>query len=123
MKTIAILGASSQRAKFGNKAVRAYLSAGWTVYPINPAGGEVEGLPALRSLAELTAPPERVSVYLPPPVSLALLPEIAAARPAQVWFNPGSADGAVLARARELGLNAIDACSIVDIGLSPSQFP
>jgi uncharacterized protein len=123
MKTIAILGASSQRTKFGNKAVRAYQFAGWTVYPINPAGGEVEGLPALRALAELPAPPARVSVYLPPPVSLALLPEIAAARPGEVWFNPGAADEAVLARARELGLNAIDACSIVDIGLSPSQFP
>ena len=35
-QNIAILGASRDSAKYGNKAVRAYASKGYGVYPINP---------------------------------------------------------------------------------------
>src|ERR1700753_3075208 len=123
MNPIAIVGASGERRKFGNKCVRAYVAAGYQVYPVNPAGGEIEGLAVCRSLAE--APPrlDRVSVYLPPPLTLRLLPEIAAAEAGEVWFNPGSADSAVLAEARRLGIAARPGCAIVDIGRSPGEFP
>ena len=66
---------------------------------------------------------DRVSVYLPPAVGLAALDEIAAKPCDEVWFNPGSESGEILTKARELGLNAIAACSIVNLGLSPQQFP
>lgn len=122
-KTIAILGASSNRAKYGNKCVRAYRHAGWTVYPVNPGGGEIEGLPVYRSLATVPRPLDRLSVYLAPPISLALLPEMAAAQAGDVMFNPGSADDRVLAQAARLGVPARDLCSIVAIGLSPAMFP
>ena len=122
-KTVAILGASTERAKFGNKSVRAHLAAGWRVYPVNPKEAEVEGEKAYASLAEVPRPLDRVSVYLPPPVTLAMLPTIAAAGAAEVYFNPGSADAAVLAEARRLQIPARDACSIVALGLSPSMFP
>ncbi len=126
--TVAILGASADRAKFGNKSVRAHAKAGYDVYPINPAGGEIEGLPVYRSLAEVSVERlDRISVYLRPEVGLALLNEMADKAPAksgtEIWFNPGSASPALLTRARELGLNVVPACSIVDLGLSPSQFP
>ncbi len=122
-KTIAILGASSNRAKYGNKCVRAYLHAGWEVHPVNPGGGEIEGLPVYRSLEVVPKPLDRISVYLAPPISLALLPEMAAAQATEVYFNPGSADEVVLRRARELGIEALDYCSIVAIGLTPAMFP
>ena len=70
MPTIAILGASADRGKFGNKAVRAFLARGYDVYPINPKGGEVEGLTVHASLAAIPADVklDRISVYLPPAV-------------------------------------------------------
>lgn len=123
MKRVAVVGASANRAKFGNKSVRAHAAAGWWVVPVNPKGGEIEGLPAARSLAEIGPGIDRVSVYLHPDQSLALLPELVAVAPGEVWFNPGSADEAVLAAAARLGLNAIDGCSIVDVGFEPDQFP
>ncbi|RMH17685.1 MAG: CoA-binding protein [Acidobacteria bacterium] len=122
-KTIAVVGASHQRYKYGNKCVRAYRSAGWRVIPVNPAGGEIEGLPVARRLADVDAELDRVSVYLPPAKTLELVPEIAAKGAREVWLNPGAADAEVIAAARAAGLNVIDGCSIVDIGLSPAQFP
>ncbi len=121
--TVAILGASTDRSKFGNKSVRAHLRAGFEVFPVNPKGGEIEGLPAYRSLAEIPAGEiSRVSLYLPPVIGLKALDDIAARGCGEVWFNPGSDSPAMLARAKELGLRGIQACSIVALGLSPSQF-
>jgi predicted CoA-binding protein len=124
MKTIAVVGASADRRKFGNKCVRAYHEAGYEVFPVHPSEREIEGLPAYANLSEVPAAPlDVISVYLAPPVTLAVLPEIAGAAARRVWFNPGSADGAVLAEARRLGIAARPGCSIVDIGRSPSEFP
>ena len=118
-----MVGASTNRSKFGNKCVRAYRHAGWDVYPVHPRAREVEGLAAYAHLADVPAALDRVSVYLPPPVTLEVLAEIAERGEGVTFFNPGAADEAVLDRARELGIEFEAACSIVDIGLSPSQFP
>jgi predicted CoA-binding protein len=123
MKTIAVLGASNQRGKFGNKCVRAYLRAGWQVFPVNPHAGEIEGLTSYPTLDQVPAELERISVYLPPPLTLELLPDLARKRAHEVWFNPGAADSRVLDEARRQGIPYRAGCSIVDIGLSPSQFP
>lgn len=123
MKIAAIVGASNRRDKFGNKSLRAHRAAGYKTYAVNPTEQTIEGEPAYPRLADLPEKPERVSVYLPPVLTLQILPEIAAVAPKEVWFNPGAADDAVLAEAERLGLPAIDGCSIVDLGMSPSQFP
>jgi predicted CoA-binding protein len=120
--TIAILGASADRAKFGNKAVRAYAQAGYHVYPVNPKETEIEGWPAFRSLADVpVAEFDLVSLYLPPALSLKVLPDIAAKKVVEVWFNPGTESPEVLDRAHELGLNSIAGCSIVALGVTPAQ--
>jgi len=122
--TVAILGASSDRAKFGNKSLRAHLHGGYEVYPVNPKADRIEGLASYASLVAVPANQlDRISVYLPPAVGLRVLPEIAATQAREVWFNPGSATPELLERARALGVNAIAGCSIVDLGLSPSDFP
>jgi predicted CoA-binding protein len=121
MPTIAILGASADRAKFGNKAVRAFARQGWTVFPVNPKESHIEGLPAFAGIADVPGRLDRISVYLPPPVVLKILPAIAAKGCAEFWLNPGAESPEVVAAAEQLGLNVIQACSIVDIGLSPEE--
>lgn len=124
MPTVAILGASDDRRKYGNKSLRAHQAEGYTVYPVNPRGGEMEGAPVYRHLGDIPEDLDVVTVYLPPPVTLEILPEIAAKGVGKVvYFNPGAADDAVRRRARELGLPARDACSIVALGRSPAEFP
>ncbi len=119
MKTIAIIGASTDRAKFGNKAVRAFVKQGYTVYPVNPKEDTIEGLPAFANIGAVPIRPQMISVYLPPAVLLKVLPAIAAKGCDELWLNPGTESAEVLAEAERLGLNVVQACSIVGIGLSP----
>lgn len=121
MKTIAIIGASAERSKFGNIALRAFAKQGWTVYPVNPKEPQIEGLPAFKTIAEVPVRPDLISVYLPPAVLLKVLPDIAARGCDEFWLNPGTESVDVIAAAEKLGLNVIQACSIVGIGLSPSE--
>jgi uncharacterized protein len=121
MKTVAIIGASADRSKFGNKAVRAFQQQGFQVFPVHPKLTEVEGLPTFPSIKEVPVRPNRVSVYLPPPVLLKVLPDIAAKGCDELWLNPGTESEEVLAEAERLGLNVVQACSIVGIGVSPHE--
>lgn len=121
MNTIAILGASNDRAKFGNKAVRAFVRQGCEVFPVNPKEQIIEGLRAFKSIADVPVRPHKISVYLPPPVLHKLLPDIAAKGCDELWLNPGTESDEVLAEAERLGLNVIQACSIVGIGVSPED--
>jgi len=120
--TVAIIGASDDRRKFGNKSVRAHLRAGYDVYPVNINGGTVEGLPVYASVKDVPVEKlDRVSVYLPPRVGLTVLDEIAEKGCKELWLNPGADSEEVVRKARSLGLNVIQSCSIVDVGISPYE--
>jgi predicted CoA-binding protein len=121
--TVVVLGASNDRNKFGNKAVRAYLKKGWIVYPVNPNESEIEGLKCYKSVRDVPRPVNRVTVYLPPKIGIGALDDLVALNAPEVFFNPGSDAPEVVEKATALGLNPIAACSIVDIGMSPAQFP
>jgi predicted CoA-binding protein len=121
MKSVAIIGASKDRSKYGNKAVRAFIQQGYKVYPVNLKETEIEGLPVFSSIGDVPERPDMVSVYVPPEVLLALLPQIAAKGCDELWLNPGAESEQVLAEAERLGLNVIQACSIVGVGVSPSR--
>ena len=121
-KTIAVVGASADRRKFGNKCVRAYKEAGWEVYPVNPNRTMVEELVSYPSLAEVPVELDRISIYLPPPKTRQLLDEIVSKGAGDVWFNPGSTDSQILDEARQAGIKPRNGCSITYIGKSPAQF-
>ena len=122
-KTIAIIGASADRRKYGNKAVRAFHDGGWTVFPINAKEPQIEGIKAYASIADVPGLIDRVSMYVPPAVGATMLEAIAAKKPSELFFNPGSEDANVLAKANALGLCPINACSIVNIGRRPDMYP
>ncbi len=122
--TVAIIGASADRQKYGNKSVRAHLKQGYEVFPVHPTESNIEGLSAYTNLAEIPKVHlNRISVYVPPHIGIGLLEEIRDGGADEVWFNPGSESPELLQRASELGLNIIQACSIIDIGESPSAHP
>jgi predicted CoA-binding protein len=120
--TIAIIGASPDRNKFGNKAVRAYARQGFDVFPIHPKADVIEGHKAYKSILEVPTPTiDRASFYLPPAIGLQVLEDVAKKNIGEVWLNPGSESPELIARAEELGLKVIVACSIIAVGESPSD--
>jgi predicted CoA-binding protein len=119
MPTVAVIGASRERGKYGNRAVRAYQRQGWTVYPVNPNEPEVEGLPTFRSITDIPGPVDRATIYVPPQVGLGLLAAIKAKGVGELFVNPGAESDELIAEAQRLGLDPIMACSIVDIGERP----
>ena len=121
--SVAVIGASHDRRKYGNKAVRAYLEYGYTVFPVNPNDATVEGLKAYPKLDAITEPIDYVSLYVPPAIGLKLLPAIAAKNPKELWLNPGSESEDLIDAAADLHLRVIVACSIVALGLDPHDFP
>ena len=118
-RVVAVIGASNDRRKFGNKAVRAFARQGYDVKPVNPKATMVEGLPAYASITDIPGPVDVVTVYVPPEVGERLLVGIASKRPAELWINPGAESDALVASATALGLQPIVACSITAHGENP----
>ena len=122
MKTVAVIGASPDRRKFGNKALRAFRNAGYRVIPINPNYKEIEGEKAYATVLEYPDTIDMATVYVPPDVGEQVVESLAKKGIGEVWFNPGSDSPDVVTRARALGIRPIQACSIIGIGMSPSAF-
>jgi predicted CoA-binding protein len=121
-RTVAVIGASANRSKYGNKALRAYEQQGYTVIPVNLHEIEVEGHRAYRSVLDIPGPIDMATVYVPPKAGLAVVEELAKKGVPEVWLNPGADDDEVVARAKALGLNIVQACSITGVGESPARF-
>ena len=121
MPSVAVIGASNDRSKWGNKSVRAFQQRGFKVYPVNPTEPTVEDLPAFKSISEIPVRPDKVTVYVRPQVLLKLLPEIAARGCDELWLNPGTESNEVIAEAERLKLNVIQACSIIGAGVPPGS--
>ena len=122
MKTVAIVGASGNRAKFGNKALRAFRDAGYTVVPITTHEQDIEGLRAYRSVLDVPGAIDMASVYVPPEAALSLLDEFERKQIPEIWINPGAESDALLEEAAKRKLNVIAGCSIIGIGRSPWRY-
>jgi len=122
MKTVAVVGASNDRRKYGNKALRAFKAEGYTVIPINPNEPEVEGLPTYPSVADVPGAIDMATVYVQPEVLKGLLDDFARKQIPEIWVNPGAESDDVMAEAKRKKLNMIYACSILGVGRSPSEF-
>ena len=121
-RTVAVIGASSDRRKFGNKALRAFATQGFSVIPINPNESSVEGYRTFASVLDVPGPIDMATVYVPDDAGVRVVEELAKKGVPEVWLNPGADDDLVVARARALGLTVIQACSIIGIGDSPARY-
>jgi predicted CoA-binding protein len=118
-KVVAVIGASADRRKFGNRALRAFRNQGYTVIPINPHEDEVEGLKAFKSVVDVPGPIDMATFYVPPQVGEKVIAQVVQKGIKEVWLNPGAESDALIARARELGIRPIIACSVMAIGEDP----
>jgi len=119
--TVAIVGASNDRAKFGNKAVRAFLEQGYDVYPVHPTEPTIEGVKTYKSILDIPVALDKVSFYVPPRVGMQLIADVAKKGCRELWLNPGADSPEIYEKALSLGLNPIIACSILGVGADPNE--
>lgn len=123
--SFAVVGASTNRDKYGNKVFRCYLQNGREAYPVNPRAETVEGLPAYPNLESLPGPVHGVSIITPPSITVAVVEEAAACGIQRVWMQPGAESDEAVSRAEDLGLNVIAGgpCLLVVLGFNESAAP
>lgn len=114
----AVVGASIDRSKYGNKVLRCYQQHGRVVYPINARAAEVEGLKAYPSLAALPVPVKAISVITPPAITEQVVREAAAAGVTHIWMQPGAESDEAIRSAEAAGLSVIAGgpCLLVVLG-------
>lgn len=118
-KVVAVIGASSDPRKFGNRALRAFRRQGYTVIPINPNEATVDGLKTYPSVLDVSEPIDMATFYVPPEVGEKVILEVAKKRIPEVWLNPGAESDELIRMARSLEIEPIVACSILAIGENP----
>lgn len=121
-KVVAVIGASSNRSKFGNKALRAFRKRGYEVVPINPNEAEVEGIKTFASVLDVPGPIDLATLYVPPQVGESFMEAMAAKGIREVWVNPGAGSPGVVESARRFGITPVMHCSIIAIGENPGDY-
>ena len=121
---VAVIGASSNRERYSNKAVRAFRKEGYNVYPVNPKETQVENLRCYPSLAEIPTQIDFVSVYLNPEISMKtdLPAQIKENLIKAAILNPGAESQELIASLKEKGIETLMICSIVSLGHTPQEF-
>src|SRR5262245_21478433 len=106
-KRFAVVGASRDREKYGNKVLRTYQQNNLEVVPINPGGGDIEGLPSYPDLASLPEPVDGVSIITPPKVTEKVVEQALALGIKQIWMQPGAESPQSVDAATKAGANVI----------------
>ncbi len=106
-KRFAVVGASTNREKYGNKVLRVYQQRGLDVVPVNPKDGEIEGLTAYADLASVPGTIDGISIITPPKVTEQIVAQALDRGIKNFWMQPGAESPAAVARAEQAGANVI----------------
>lgn len=113
-----VVGASTNRQKYGNKVLRCYLQNGRKAVPVNPNEPEIEGVACVATISDLPPEVESISMITPPAVTLQLVPLAVANGIKNIWMQPGAEHPDAVALCREQGINVIadGSCALVVLG-------
>ena len=95
-----VVGASSNREKYGNKVLRCYLQNGRTAIPVHPAAKEIEGQACVASVSDLPKETVSVSVITPPQITEQIVEQAIAKGIENIWMQPGAESQAAVTACR-----------------------
>lgn len=102
-----VVGASSNRDKYGNKVLRCYQQNNRPVIPVHPKEKQVEGIDCVSSVADLPDNVGSLSIITPPAVTEKVVEAAAAKGIKNIWMQPGAESPAAVQFCEEHGLNVI----------------
>ena len=115
-----VVGASTNRDKYGNKVLRCYQQHGRKVYGVNPHATQVEGAPCVVSVTDLPDDVQSISIITPPPVTEEVVVAALAKGIRNIWMQPGAESPRAVEECRKQGVNVIadGSCVLVVLGYS-----
>jgi predicted CoA-binding protein len=115
-----VVGASTNRQKYGHKVLRCDLQNGRKAIPVNPNEPEIEGIPCAATIGDLPANALSISMITPPAVTAQLVPLAIEKGIRNIWMQPGAEHPDAVALCREKGINVIadGSCVLVVMGYS-----
>lgn len=116
-RTYAVVGASTNPAKYGNIAHRSLKDYGKTAYPVNPRATEINGDICYPSVAALPEVPDVVVAVIPPALTEQLVEELARVGVKNLWMQPGAESARAIALAAEKGIAAVHSGPCIMVGL------
>lgn len=114
----AVVGASADRSKYGNKVLRCYQLNGRSAVPVNPRETEVEGVACVATVSDLPADVASISVITPPAVTEKVVEEAIRKGIKNIWMQPGAESATAVQRCEQAGINVIadGSCILVVLG-------
>ncbi len=106
-RTLAVVGASRARRKFGNFAFKALKARGYRLFPINPHAENIEGEHCYPNLTSLPEPVDGVLVVVPPTETEQVVREAARAGISRVWIQQGAESEAAIRFCEESGMSVV----------------
>jgi predicted CoA-binding protein len=113
-----VIGASTNRSKYGNKILRCYMQHGYRAIPVNPNEKEIEGIACVSAINGLPAEVKSISMITPPEVTAQLVPLALDKGIENIWMQPGAEHPGAVALCRQRNVNVIadGSCLLVVMG-------
>lgn len=116
-KPLVVFGVSQDSSKYGHKIFTALLRKGFTVYGVNPKGGQVEGHTLYPSLQGVPSPVEVAILVIPPAALKQAVLQCIQKGIQEIWFQPGAQDKTAFDLAQQAHIHALNACFMAQNGL------
>ncbi|GAM11294.1 hypothetical protein OR1_03605 [Geobacter sp. OR-1] len=113
-----VVGASTDRNKYGNKVLRCYLQNGKRAIPVHPSETIVEGVATVPNVSALPDEVKSISVITPPRITEQIVIEAISKGITSIWMQPGAESAAAINSCQAAGINVIadGSCLLVVLG-------
>jgi uncharacterized protein len=103
----AVVGASEDRKKFGNRVFQSMKEREFIVYPVNPKRAAVEGSKCFSTVNDLPDEVKSVITVVPPKVTEEVLVDCIRKGISSVWMQPGSESKDAIELAGKYGISVV----------------
>ena len=121
-KAFGVVGASSDRKKYGNKVLRCYLQHDKEVYPVHNTEQTIEGLSCINFIKNLPQQVESISIVTPPEVTTKIVLTAVGTNIKNIWMQPGADSDEAVSICKQNKINVIygGSCVLVTLGFDGS---
>jgi len=114
----AVVGASSNKSKFGNKVLRCYLQHKMKVFPVNPNEEKIADILCVKKISDLSDDVKSISIITPPSVTEKIVDEAILKGIENIWMQPGAESELAIEKCKQHHISVIaqGPCILVELG-------